>query len=80
MENRKTGASVPQSRQGQIFSSFAAANRPILGPTQPPIQWVSGTVLPAVKRPEPEGDQLQLVPRLKMCGALLPLPQNVFIA
>jgi hypothetical protein len=38
-----------------IFS-LATASRPALRPTQPPIQWVSRTLTPGVKRPEHEVD------------------------
>jgi hypothetical protein len=40
-------------RQGQWweFFLFAAASRPALGPTQPPIRRVPGALTPAVKRP-----------------------------
>jgi hypothetical protein len=36
-------------RQGRIFL-LAPASRPVLGPTQPPIQWVPGVLSPGVKR------------------------------
>jgi hypothetical protein len=40
------------SRQEQrFFSIFATASRPVLGPTQPPIQWVPGALSLGVKRP-----------------------------
>jgi len=35
---------------------FTTASRPALGPTQPPIQWVTGTLSLGVKRPGREGD------------------------
>jgi hypothetical protein len=35
---------------------FATASGPVLGSTQPPIQWVSGAFTPRVKRPEREAD------------------------
>jgi hypothetical protein len=40
--------------EGTFF--FATASRPALRPTQPPSQWVSGTLLPGVKRPEREAE------------------------
>jgi hypothetical protein len=46
------------SRQGQSrnFSFFAAASKPVLGPTQAPIQWVPGALSSGVKRPDREAD------------------------
>jgi hypothetical protein len=45
------------SRQAQWLDSFfAAASRPALGPTQPPIQWVQGALSPGVKRSGREVD------------------------
>jgi hypothetical protein len=35
---------------------FSTSSRPALGPTQPPIQWVSGVLYPGVKRPGREAD------------------------
>jgi hypothetical protein len=43
------------SRQCKIFL-FSTASRPTLGPTHPPIQWVSGTLSPGVKRQRREAD------------------------
>jgi hypothetical protein len=51
----RTGRSEFDSLQGQgIF--LATASRSALGSTQPPIQWVPGTLSPGVKRPGPETD------------------------
>jgi hypothetical protein len=38
------------------LSLFTIASRLALVPTQPPIQWVSGTISPEVKRPGRESD------------------------
>jgi hypothetical protein len=35
---------------------FSTASRPVLGPTQPPIQWVQGALSPRVKRQGREAD------------------------
>jgi hypothetical protein len=45
---------------GRDFFLFATASRPALGPTQPPIQWLSEALSPEVKRPGREADQSPL--------------------
>jgi len=58
------------------FFLFAAASRPVLGPTQPPIQCLPETLSPGVKRPGRELTiYLRVVPRLRMRGAVPPLLQ-----
>jgi hypothetical protein len=37
-------------RQGQRIFPLVSASRPALGPTQPPVKWVSRVLSPAVKR------------------------------
>jgi hypothetical protein len=37
---------------------FSIASRPPLGPTQPPKEWVLGTVYSRVKEPRLEADQI----------------------
>jgi hypothetical protein len=44
------------SRQGQEIPLYSTASRRALGPAQPPIQWVSGALSPAVKRLGCEAD------------------------
>jgi hypothetical protein len=59
-----------------IFLSTTAP-RPALGHTQPPIQWVPGALSMGVKRPGLElTTHLHLVPRLRMCEAMSPLPNT----
>jgi hypothetical protein len=43
--------------RGRDFFLFATTSRPVLGPTQPTIQWVPGTLSPAVKWPGREADR-----------------------
>jgi hypothetical protein len=45
--------SVP-GEVGNFF--FDTMSRPVLGPTQPPIQWVLGAISLGVKRPRREAD------------------------
>jgi len=60
---------------------FTTASRPALGPTQPRIQWVPGALPLGVKPPGVNlTSHLHLVPRSRMRGAILPLPQYVFMA
>jgi hypothetical protein len=42
---------------GKIFL-LCTASRPVLGPIQPPIHWVSGAISPGVMRPRREADRL----------------------
>jgi hypothetical protein len=65
-----------ESRQGLGLFIFTAS-RPVLGPTQPPIQWVTGALSLAVKWPGCEADpHLHLVSRSRMRGAIPPLPST----
>jgi hypothetical protein len=53
------------SRRGLGIFLFTTATGMSLGPTQPPIQWVSGALSLGVKRPWRETTHLHLVPRSK---------------
>jgi hypothetical protein len=53
LDDRGVGARVPIG--SRIFSS-PRRKRPVLGPNQPPIQWVPGAISPGVKRPWREDD------------------------
>jgi hypothetical protein len=44
------------SRWGLGIFLFTTASGTVLGPTQPPIQWVPGVLSLGVKRPGPEAD------------------------
>jgi hypothetical protein len=45
-----------ESRQGLGIFQFTTASRPALGPSQPPLQWVSGALSVGVKRQGREAD------------------------
>jgi hypothetical protein len=55
-----TGTALPfDSRQGLVIFLFTTAmSRTDLGLTQPPIQWVAGTLSLGVKQPGREADHL----------------------
>jgi hypothetical protein len=55
---------VFNSQEGQEIFLFPTALRL----TQPPVQWVMGTLFPQVKQPG------HYESRLKICGAIFPLP------
>jgi hypothetical protein len=62
--------------EGRDFFLFAAASIPVLGPTQPPIELVSGALSSGVKLTS----RLRLVPRFRMRGAIHPLFRYVLMA
>jgi hypothetical protein len=47
---------VFESWEGLGIFLLTTASKPVLGPTQPPIQWVSGSLSLEVKRPVREAD------------------------
>jgi hypothetical protein len=49
LDDREVGVRVPV--ESRIFSFPRHPDRPALGPTHPPIQWVPGALYPGVKRP-----------------------------
>jgi hypothetical protein len=53
---------------------FSTGSRLTMGPTQPLIQWVLGTLLPGVKWEGCEADHLHLVPRSRMVRLYLHSP------
>jgi hypothetical protein len=67
---REAGHSPPRRRnsspgRGKIFLFFMSS-RPVVGPTQPPIQWVPGAPSPSVK----PTTHLQLVKRSRTRGCI----------
>jgi hypothetical protein len=68
-------------RQGVGIFPFTTASKPPLGPTQPPIQWVSGALSLGVKRPGREADHTRTSSaEVKECAELYLHPQYAFIA
>jgi hypothetical protein len=66
-------------RAGNFF--FTTVSRPVLGPTQPPVQWASGSLSLGLKRPGREADHSPpSVAEVNKRGAVHPLPQYVFMA
>jgi hypothetical protein len=61
------------SRKGQEIYPFSNASSPALGPTQPPIPWVPGTVSPKRLRRESDGPPPSGA-EVKNGGAIPPLP------
>jgi hypothetical protein len=63
---------VQSSRNKRFF--FSIVSRPVLGPTQPPVQWVLGALSPGVKQHGHEADHsLPSSAKIKNGGAMSPL-------
>jgi hypothetical protein len=62
---------IMHCRQGQKkFCSSPKRPNPLLGPTQPPIQWVPTVLFPWVERPGCNTTHLHAVTRLQISGAI----------
>jgi hypothetical protein len=62
--------------RGKIFL-FSTASRPVLGPTQPPIQWIPVVISPGVEQPGCEADHSPpSSAKVKNGGAIPPLPHK----
>jgi hypothetical protein len=62
------------------FFLFATASESAMGPTQRPIQWVPRVLSLGLKRPEREAEHSPPSSAdVKVRGAILPLPQYVFM-
>jgi hypothetical protein len=59
------------SRQGQEIFMYSTVSRPALGPMQPPVQCIPGTLSPGVKRP---GCEVDLLPPSRMMDLYLHSP------
>jgi hypothetical protein len=73
------GRSSSAGRQKYFF--FSKSSKPDLGPTQPPIQWISGTLYTGVKRPGREEDySLPTSVEVKETWIYTSTPPYVFMA
>jgi hypothetical protein len=70
LDGREVGVRVPV---GARFFLLSTSSRPILGPTKPPIQWVTGAISPGGKNLT---TRLQLLPRSRIRGSVQPLPHT----
>jgi hypothetical protein len=69
------------SWQGLGIFFFTTVSRPVLGPTQPPIQWVPGALFLGVKWPGREADQSSTSSvEVKNTWSFTSTPQYVFRA
>jgi hypothetical protein len=69
------------SRQGLGIFLFTTESRPALGPIQPPIQWVPGTLSLGLKRPGCEADHLSpSIAEVKNARKYTSTPPYVFMA
>jgi hypothetical protein len=77
----RAGCPVFDSWQGQKIFLFSMKSRLALGPTQPPIRWILGTLSSGVKHLGHEADHLPpSSAQIKNGGAMLPLLHYVFMA
>jgi hypothetical protein len=59
---------------GQVLFLFSKGSRPVLRPTQPPIQWVPGASSPGIKRQKRQADHSSpSSAMIKNYGAIPPL-------
>jgi hypothetical protein len=76
-----TGVLGFECRRGLGIFLFATASRTALGPTQPPIQWIPGTLSLGVKRQGREADHsLPSSAEVKNAWSYTFTPQYVFMA
>jgi hypothetical protein len=70
-----------KSRQRLGIFLFTTVSRTVLGPTQPPMQWVQGVLSPGVKRPGREADHSPpSSAEVKNAWSYTSTPQYAFIA
>jgi hypothetical protein len=71
LDERGVGVTSPNAAKNFLFST---SSTPVLGFTQPPIQWVPEVLFPGVKRPGVKlTTHLQPVPRSRIYGSIHPL-------
>jgi hypothetical protein len=70
-----------KSREGLVIFLFNTSSRSVLGPTQPPIQWVPGTLFLGLKRSGREADHLPpSSAEVKNTWSYASTPQYAFLA
>jgi hypothetical protein len=67
------------SQQGLGIFLFTTASRMVLGPTQPPIQWVPGALSLGVKQPRHKADHLPSSAKVKNAWNYTSTPQYTFM-
>jgi hypothetical protein len=75
LDDLRVGVRV--SVESRIFST---SSRPALGSTQPPIQWVPGTLSPRVKQPGREADHWPTSAEVKKMWIYTSTPPYAFMA
>jgi hypothetical protein len=66
------GVGVRVTMGSRVFSPLRRLDR-MWGPTEPPIQWVKGTLCTLVKRPRRETNHWLTSAELKKCGSIQPV-------
>jgi hypothetical protein len=69
-----------ESRQGLGIFLLFTASRPVLGPTQPPIQWVPAVLSLGLKQPRRDADHSPPSSAVKNAWSYTYTPQYAFMA
>jgi hypothetical protein len=77
LDDRGVGVASPG---GVKYVLFSTSSRPLLGPTQPPIQWVAGNISPELKRQGLEADHSPPASKVKKMWIYISTPTYSFMA